>query len=464
MNILELLIISVGILTAVGIISSISPSTKQDTYVIDRNMNMAQFTTSFLRKQFLECYGYYDNRKSQYVLTGTDIVLFCSYDEDTGRLTVIYVSEVTADKRNFNIKRGFKIQGKFVFHASHSLSSIPVTDNPKLVVMFNNHLVDDQLYRNREEKFEEMFSLWEQGLKESIESEKNSAATLTYYDDNKAHANILSNDLNAIKGQFSAVKEIFESQFSNVELAEGINTLQQELLTIDKIERTFVQFIRLSINVFVSSNGIDIDITTVNGKQKEILDQFKDEIVRQINQRMVLREHFKPLHVRQAYTCMPLKTVAEYQEKIKRYYYLPNKTAIEKEAIESLILSTRLLMDGEKDIIIQYLAESVRTIELMVDNIDDWAFSPRFVDDLLGIIGKAKLQISYSRSRDIENAKRRFKRGGDFDIKFIQKESGHCICWQLGGYRVYGLPERKRVIDDKTYATVMKYYLEKTNR
>lgn len=58
----------------------------------------------------------------------------------------------------------------------------------------------------------------------------------TYYDDNKAHANILSNDLNAIKGQFSAVKEIFESQFSNVELAEGINTLQQELLTIDKIE------------------------------------------------------------------------------------------------------------------------------------------------------------------------------------------------------------------------------------
>ena len=286
----------------------------------------------------------------------------------------------------------------------------------------------------------------------------------TYYDDNKAHANILSNDLNAIKGQFSAVKEIFESQFSNVELAEGINTLQQELLTIDKIERTFVQFIRLSISVFVSSNGLDIDITTVSGKQKEILDQFKDEIVRQINQRMVLREHFKPLHVRQAYTCMPLKAVAEYQEKIKRYYYLPNKTAIEKEAIESLILSTRLLMDGEKDIIIQYLAESVRTIELMVDNIDDWAFSPRFVDDLWGIIGKAKLQISYSRSRDIENVKRRFKRGGDFDIKFIQKESGHCICWQLGGYRVYGLPERKRVIDDKTYATVMKYYLEKTDR
>lgn len=37
MNILELLIISVGILTAVGIISSISPSTKQDTYHTHNN-------------------------------------------------------------------------------------------------------------------------------------------------------------------------------------------------------------------------------------------------------------------------------------------------------------------------------------------------------------------------------------------------------------------------------------------
>lgn len=149
-------------------------------YIVASNMNMAQFTTSYLRKQFLECYGYYDIRNGSYVFTGIDIALSCSYDEKSGRLTVTYVSELSADKRNYNIKRGFKIQGKFVFYSSHYLSTYTTADNSKLVVIFNNYLADNELYREREEKFEEMFSLWEQGLTESIESEKNRAAKLTY--------------------------------------------------------------------------------------------------------------------------------------------------------------------------------------------------------------------------------------------------------------------------------------------
>ena len=71
-------------------------------YIVASNMNMAQFTTSYLRKQFLECYGYYDIRNGSYVFTGIDIALSCSYDEKSGRLTVTYVSELSADKRNYN--------------------------------------------------------------------------------------------------------------------------------------------------------------------------------------------------------------------------------------------------------------------------------------------------------------------------------------------------------------------------
>ena len=136
--------------------------------------------SEILRKQFLECYGYYDIRNGSYVFTGIDIALSCSYDEKSGRLTVTYVSELSADKRNYNIKREFNIQGKFVFYSSHYLSTYTTADNSKLVVIFNNYLADNELYREREEKFEEMFSLWEQGLTESIESEKNRAAKLTY--------------------------------------------------------------------------------------------------------------------------------------------------------------------------------------------------------------------------------------------------------------------------------------------
>lgn len=281
------------------------------------------------------------------------------------------------------------------------------------------------------------------------------------FDDNKLHANVLSDDINAIKKQFSAVKEIFELQFSNVELAEGINTLQQELLTIDNIERTFVQFIRFPICVFVSSNGLDIDITAVNGKQKEALELFKDEIIRQINYKMVLRNHFREMQLRKSYSGSLLEMATDYHDKLKQYFYLPNKTNKETKEIESLILSSRMLVDGEKDIIIQFLAEPVDTIELFVDNLDDWAFSTRFVSELSRFIGKTKLQVYYSRCRDIEKAKKRIKRGGDFNIKFTQKEYGYFICWHFGKYRVYGLPEKKKVINDHTSAVVTKYYLEK---
>ena len=118
-------------------------------------------------------------------------------------------------------------------------------------------------------------------------------------------------------------------------------------------------------------------------------------------------------------------------------------------------------MDGEKDVIIRFLAESVDMIELSVDNLDDWAFSSWFVSDLSSIIGKAILQIIYYQSRDVEKAKKRIQKGGNFNIKYIQKESGYFICWKLGEYRVYGIPEKKKVIDDHTFVVATKYYLER---
>lgn len=119
------------------------------------------------------------------------------------------------------------------------------------------------------------------------------------------------------------------------------------------------------------------------------------------------------------------------------------------------------MADGEKDVIIGYLSELVETTELYVDNLDDWAFSSHFLDSLSLFKGKNKLQISYSRSVNIKKAKERIIKREDFNIKFIQRESGYFICWQFGEFRVYGIPEKKNVIDNYTFMVVTKYYLEK---
>lgn len=47
------------------------------------------------------------------------------------------------------------------------------------------------------------------------------------------------------------------------------------------------------LQVFVSTNGWDIDIVAAKKKYNELLLEYKDEIIRQINNKKVLRAHWK---------------------------------------------------------------------------------------------------------------------------------------------------------------------------
>lgn len=144
-------------------------------YVIDKSMNMSQFINSYLRNQFLEGYGYFDPKYS-YVITGNNIVINCIYQD--GIFYVDYIGEITADRRNINIKRSFKINGTIEFHID--IDSGMIGDNNRLFNMFKNHQADNRQERIREEKFDDLFEQWEEGLREAIQTEKNNSAILKY--------------------------------------------------------------------------------------------------------------------------------------------------------------------------------------------------------------------------------------------------------------------------------------------
>ena len=58
--------------------------------------------------------------------------------------------------------------------------------------------------------------------------------------DNKLEVSIVAEDLNQIKSQFEAIQEIFNQDYSQSDLADGIRSETQELLTIDGIESIYV--------------------------------------------------------------------------------------------------------------------------------------------------------------------------------------------------------------------------------
>ena len=149
--------------------------------VIENSMNMTQFTNSFLKREFSERYGYYDEHHGKYIITGKNIVVECSYDEKIESFEVMRIFEVATDRRNINIRRSFKIEGKLSFCDSRfRYTCHNGKDNKKLWIMFKNRREENERYREREEKFDKLFGSWQEGLEESIISEKDKVAKIVY--------------------------------------------------------------------------------------------------------------------------------------------------------------------------------------------------------------------------------------------------------------------------------------------
>ena len=63
-------------------------------------------------------------------------------------------------------------------------------------------------------------------------------------DDNKLEPLIQAEDMKVIVSKFEDIQEIFQDEYSEARIADGIRTESQELLTIDGIESVYVVFIR----------------------------------------------------------------------------------------------------------------------------------------------------------------------------------------------------------------------------
>ncbi len=149
--------------------------------IVEEKMNMSQFINSFLKREFTECYGYYDTRNDKYIFTGQNIVIECVINESTKVIDVLKVNEVAVDRRNINVRRSFRIEGKISFaDARFKYSNQYRNDNGKLLVLFKNKCKENEVYKEKEERFEKLFGNWQKGLEESVVSEKDKVAKIVY--------------------------------------------------------------------------------------------------------------------------------------------------------------------------------------------------------------------------------------------------------------------------------------------
>lgn len=284
-------------------------------------------------------------------------------------------------------------------------------------------------------------------------------------DDNKLEPLIQAEDMKVIVSKFEDIQEIFQDEYSEARIADGIRTESQELLTIDGIESVYVVFIKIPLQVFVSTNGWDIDITATKKKYSEILLEYKDEIIRQINNKKVLRTHWKRKTVQdEPYNGACLEEVDDLVDLIKNADYKKNKEQKEIEELQMKMFSSRKLLNGEVKVLLDYLASNAQQVEMSIDNIDDWAYDKNFVGKLSHYVGKADLKIKYQDSNNIEKAIDRIERGHNV-TEYKKCRHGYFLCWKYDEkYEVYGIPIEREVINKDTSCIMMNYYLQRLEK
>lgn len=280
-------------------------------------------------------------------------------------------------------------------------------------------------------------------------------------DDNKLKPTITTGEVKYYIDRFKEISQIFDEE-NILYFSEGVQPVKEELLKIDKVDSVFVKFIKIPIHVYVSSNGTDIDIVAASYKQKELLALYKDYIIDQINNKKVLKNHFKFRKISQyGYDGEKYSEKEGMLDELRKIRFRRDKKNIDFDSIANQVLCNRKLLDGEYGEILRYISSQQQNLKLYIENLDDWAFDSNFTGTLTYYLGKSKLSIFY---KDSYNPKKAFEQ-----IKWNFKEVDQCIqetnrfyfCWKAGEYLLYGIPTLRNVINENTTSLLITYYLQK---
>lgn len=279
-------------------------------------------------------------------------------------------------------------------------------------------------------------------------------------DDGKLKPRIPTGEVKYYIEQFKKISQIFDEE-NVLYFSEGVQPIKEELLKIDKIDSTFVKYVKIPIHVYVSSNGLDIDIIPISSKHKELLEVYKDYIIEQINNKKVLKNHFKYRRINQhGYVGEVLEEKMGLYNELKKIHFAKNKKSIDYTIITDEVLDTRKLMDGEYRDILKYIVSQSSEVDLYVDNFDDWAFDRQFTGTLKENLGKSNLSIYYARSNNIKKAKKQIDWNFKENFQYIEDDKKYFFCWKTESYLLYGMPELRKVINDSTRCLCMAYYLK----
>ena len=279
--------------------------------------------------------------------------------------------------------------------------------------------------------------------------------------DKKLDADFEVNDLEIFKENIESVNKIFLDEMDIYN--DKTKSEPDELLSIDSIENVYVKFVRIPIYIYVSSEGIDIDIMAVNKRNDSLLTLFKSEIIEQIRKKKVLKNTFLKYGLRKPFPAVNLEENEKLKNDLQKYIKNKDDRDQLELIIEQEIFSNRKLADEEFEILLRYFAEECENFQIYVYHLDDWAKS-EWCGRVLSILNSKKLSlIRYTECYNFKKALSVIQRTMPecSKDKVIQtKETSYLSVAFDEKYIIIGVPKDVVIIDNNTHIHKVEFYLQ----
>ncbi len=279
--------------------------------------------------------------------------------------------------------------------------------------------------------------------------------------DKKLDADFEVNDLEIFKENIESVNKIFLDEMDIYN--DKTKSEPDELLSIDSIENVYVKFVRIPIYIYVSSEGIDIDIMAVNKRNDSLLTLFKSEIIEQIRKKKVLKNTFVKYGLRKSFPGVNLEENEKLKNDLQKYRKNKANRDELKLIIEREILSSRKLLDEEFEILLRYFANECESSQIDVYHLDDWAKS-EWCGRVLSILNSKKLSmIRYAECHDYRKAlsiiQRAMSECSKDKVVHINETNYFSITFDEK-YAIIGVPKDVVIIDNNTHIHKIEFYLQ----
>ena len=279
--------------------------------------------------------------------------------------------------------------------------------------------------------------------------------------DKKLDVDFEVNDVEIFKENIDSVNKIFLDEMNIYN--DKTKSDPDELLSIDSIENVYVKFVRIPIYIYVSSEGIDIDIMAVNIKNDSLLLLFKSEIIEQIRKKKVLKNTFVKYGLRKTFLGIDLEENENIKNDLQKYRRNKGNRDELEPIIEKEILSDRKLLDEEFEILIKYFADKCENFRINTYHLDDWAKSEWCGKVLSVLYSKKLLSIGYAECYDFRKAlsiiRRTMPECSRDKIVQIRTDCYFSIVFDEK-YIITGVPKDIVIMDRNTHIHKVEFYLQ----